>query len=568
MFAYLDDTIIVVPQELAAEAIPLAVETFARAGHTVHPRKSACWSHSADLHTLPESCQDIWKANGLKVGGIPVFNATHEPVLAHEMLEKRLSKIETEASFLRSILFDDQKAAADSWCRVQAVLLLLRYSLAAKLVYFGQTIDPVVLEPFARRFDDIVLQTFLKVLEIENISEDQRLQIQLALKEGGCGVRSHDLKALQRLYVSSALLVAPAVLAATGEHIGAGSLDDAEGGTFEFQLASSIRDMVAHGCSRPDFNEGGRLSANMWANSVSSKFQKILKARIDHLHNMLPLEDCKRSRARIKSCSGVGAQWVAALPTSPKTMFTDAEFRINTRFRLGSETNSLEVCPHISAEGVECDAVCDRWGYHLQQCPSGGGYFVGHDTVCAEVADLAGGDERIPGVVVDWKAQVDAWPRTTRGYEADVGLYHIPGERDIYLDAVLSLANPRTYPGCENKAGKVAELWARRKNAEHPVFDRQTGRRLQPFDFCALAFERHGFIAKETKSFIQKLARIKAAHYELDPSEEIRKWYTVISCCIQRANAKILCGDPTPSRRRAPPRSLLAGPHDLALCGS
>ena len=24
-----------------------------------------------------------------------------------------------------------------------------------------------------------------------------------------------------------------------------------------------------------------------------------------------------------------------------------------------------------------CDAVCDRWGYHLQQCPSGGGYFVG-----------------------------------------------------------------------------------------------------------------------------------------------------------------------------------------------
>ena len=150
-----------------------------------------------------------------------------------------------------------------------------------------------------------------------------------------------------------------------------------------------------------------------------------------------------------------------------------------------------------------------------------------------------------------------------------------PGRTRYLSDAVLSLANPRTYPGCENKAGKVAELWARRKNAEHPVFDRQTGRRLQPFDFCALAFERHGFIAKETKSFTQKLARIKestdlviAAHYELDPSEEIRKWYTVISCCIQRANAKILCGDPTPSRRRAPPRSLLAGPHDLALCGS
>ena len=188
--------------------------------------------------------------------------------------------------------------------------------------------------------------------------------------------------------------------------------------------------------------------------------------------------------------------------------------------------------------------------------------------MCAEVADLAGGTEKIPGVVVDWKAQVDAWPRSTRGYEADVGLYHIPGERDVYLDGVISLANPQTYPGCENKAGRVAELWARRKNAEHPVFDRQTGRRLQPFDFRALAFERHGFMAKETKSFIQKLARIKATHFELDPSEEIRKWYTVLSCCVQRANARVLSGDPTPGRRAAPPRSLLAGPHDLALWGA
>ena len=283
---------------------------------------------------------------------------------------------------------------------------------------------------------------------------------------------------------------------------------------------------------------------------------------------MLPQEDPARARARLKSCSGPGAQWLAALPTSLKSMFSDEDFRAIIRFRLGLETNDLQFCPHVSADGRQCDAECDRFGYHLQQCPSGGGYFVGHDTFCAEFADLAGGAEGIPGVVVDWKSQVAAWPRATRGYEADIGLFHVPGERDIYLGGVLALANPRSYRGCENKAGTVAELWARRKNLEHPVFDRNTGRRLHPFDFRALAFERHGFIAKETAALICKFARLKVAHFELDPSEETRRWYTVISCCIQRANARVLSGDPTPGRRNPPPRSLLAGERDFLPCGA
>ena len=38
--------------------------------------------------------------------------------------------------------------------------------------------------------------------------------------------------------------------------------------------------------------------------------------------------------------------------------------------------------------------------------------------------------------------------------------------------------------------------------------------------------------------------------------------------CVQRANARVLSGDPTPGRRNPPPRSLLARGRDLALCGS
>ena len=172
-----------------------------------------------------------------------------------------MRKVEYEARFLSSILYDDQHAASTSWSRVQAVLLLLRYSLAAKLVYFGQTVEPSLLEPFARRFDSIILRSFQDILQIESLSEDQKLQVQLAVKEGGCGLRSHDLKELQRLYVSAALLVAPAVFAATGERIGGAGFDAAEGETYDSRLSSSIRDLVAFGVSRPDFDEGGSASA-------------------------------------------------------------------------------------------------------------------------------------------------------------------------------------------------------------------------------------------------------------------------------------------------------------------
>ena len=168
------------------------------------------------------------------------------------------------------------------------------------------------------------------------------------------------------------------------------------------------------------------------------------------------------------------------------------------QLRLGSDTFCADICPHINSDGVECGSQCDREGRHLLTCPSGGGYFVGHDSVCATYCQLAAGADGIPGVQADWKPRVDVWPRSTRGAEADVGFFRIPGSRDTYVDAVCSYANPVTYRGCESTAGKVAEKKAREKNADHPIFDAQNRRRLHPFNFCALLFERHSYWAKET----------------------------------------------------------------------
>ena len=51
-------------------------------------------------------------------------------------------------------------------------------------------------------------------------------------------------------------------------------------------------------------------------------------------------------------------------------------------------------------------------------------------------------------------------------------------------------------------------------------------------------------------------------------SEEIRRWYTVLSCCVQRANAKVLRGDAVPGRSSRVPDRLLSGRYDLAVCGA
>ena len=158
---------------------------------------------------------------------------------------------------------------------------------------------------------------------------------------------------------------------------------------------------------------------------------------------------------------------------------------------------------------------------------------------------------------------MEVWPRATRGAEADVGFYRLPGMRDIYVDVVCSLANPQTYPGCERKVGQVAEKKARDKNRDHPIFNPQTHRGMHAFDFCALSFERHGYWAKETVGFVKKLAHSRAAALGLEPSAEIQRWYAAISCCLQRSNAKILRGEPVPGRPTPPPSRFAATGRDL-----
>ena len=163
---------------------------------------------------------------------------------------------------------------------------------------------------------------------------------------------------------------------------------------------------------------------------------------------------------------------------------------------------------------------------------------MAHDTVVLAYCNLVAGCDGIPGATAAWKPDVAAWREHP---EPDALFDNLPGTRATYIDGVISLANPATYPGCERKAGHLAELKKRDKHRQRPVFDAHH-RRCLPFDFKALSFERHGFWSREAVVLTQRLAARKASMLGLEPSSEIQHWYAVIACAIQRINAKILRG--------------------------
>ena len=163
-------------------------------------------------------------------------------------------------------------------------------------------------------FSETAPDIYLRI-DVVRISEDQALQVSLPLKDGGCGLRTHTISELRRLFVSSAMLIAPAVEAATGFRVGERpAVDDlaAEISPFDACLevcASHLENDL--GISRPDCSRAGPIQADVWAYSASKKLIAKNKEDLSALSPALPQRECKRAQARLRSCSGVGAQWLA-----------------------------------------------------------------------------------------------------------------------------------------------------------------------------------------------------------------------------------------------------------------
>ena len=234
----------------------------------------------------------------------------------------------------------------------------------------------------------------MKLLDIDEIGEHALHQIYLPLKEGGCGFSTHSPLDLCKFYVSSALLIAPFVREATGLQLGTDlephAVVRAQVYDSEHCLANSANLLVGAGTPQANFALAGPAESAAFLDNVS----RILRsASRTSLENAFVANHDDASRARLRSASGVGAQWLACLPTCPKLCLDDDDFRLAVRFRLGLDTFTSGICPHVNADGIRCGQFVDRAGWHFFACPSGGGWYMSHDTIVATFCCLVAGPD-------------------------------------------------------------------------------------------------------------------------------------------------------------------------------
>ena len=158
-------------------------------------------------------------------------------------------------------------------------LILRKYPF----IFYAQTIDPALALPFARQFDQIIIDTFSKLVDIapDEFDENALRQMQLSLKEGGCGFHTHSPLDLRKFYVASALLASPCVEAATGLAVGTQL-----GGELAVQppseriISESVHLLERAGVPAPDFEYAGPVEADAYLTAAAKRFGELQRSAL------------------------------------------------------------------------------------------------------------------------------------------------------------------------------------------------------------------------------------------------------------------------------------------------
>jgi len=381
VLAYLDDVVVVVPPELASQALLTARAAFADLGLELQPSKTQAWSASSPC---PQGLEPQWRPDGLTLGGVPLGEPLPPKGLPHDtdarrvdlglgnFAAERCNEVTARAEALLDKLAALPTNASPHQPAVQVAALLLRLCGSGKVTHLLRSNPPASTATAAKAFDAALLRAYTELAQLDPLAPDQEAQCRLPLRLGGRGLRSQ-----QDLAPAAWVASWTQSLAEVRKRSGLECLDDLESCTLP--LAEACREALAS-LPAPDAPGDELPTWQELARTPTFKLQKVFTKRLDAKNHKALLDTLDdEGRARLRSCGGPHASaWQQASPAAPSERLEDADYATTARALLGQDLASTgATCrnrarAHDSA-GTLCGTTLGSKARHAFRCSTGGG---------------------------------------------------------------------------------------------------------------------------------------------------------------------------------------------------
>jgi hypothetical protein len=277
----------------------------------------------------------------------------------------------------------------------------------------------------------------------------------------------------------------------------------------------------------------------MFQSLPSTHLQHTLTQNLSNaIQTRLILNATPADKIRIISCSATGAAAFLRTPAkTPGASFSNQEFQIAVKIRIKAPLSLA--CP----ETCICGHSMDDYGDHLFKCRIGGEWHQRHLSMVHLTADII----RSTGFIVQQEVplqNIGPLRSLDTSGEGRMDLVVTSSDSQITLaDVTITHPSPSNQQISDNMTSPLffARAAEDRKIRKYGRAARENGHRFIP-----LAIETYGALGKEMdkklKSLATKYTRSISNQYTdiTARSTLMRYWRARISCCLQRANAKLI----------------------------
>ena len=579
LLAYLDDVTILVPPEMASEALAAAAAAFQRFGLQLRPDKTQAWSLRAPC---PEGLQDQWRRGGLTLVGVPLgeplpASGLPDPSDDHrvdlgveDFARDRCCETAVRAAALLAKVAELPTLASPHLPATQLSALLLRMCGAGKLIHLLRSTPPPSVLPAAELYDRAVLDCYRVVADLDALSPQETSQCQLPLRCGGRGLRSQARLAPAAWLASWGQSLSEVLMRTNCEE-----LLDLE--SCSLPVTQHIREAFEALPLAPASEQdlaADPLAWDNWARHPQKKLQRLLSRRYDEnlLSSCLASMDAP-SRARLRSCSGPFASaWQWAAPGSPQELLVDDVFVACSRMLLGQPVVPADsICQNVTRTGtnagIQCGVPLCAQGHHCHRCSRGGGLKARSEDIEQVLAAI----HFECGHTVNTQVYVPQWDRwkthcsrcqvhsvTWSDAEAPCcrcgGPLVVEREEAILDVEVRSSRVPRLFidvtvhhsvPGDASRLAAAARCGGTVNREAEAEKKRRYPDGLAPWSVIPFAVETYGRLGTAALAHLRSLARARAQGLpdgggDVAVTALLQRWTARLSAALQRSNSRRL----------------------------